>query len=310
MDLMPCRLSNVTGLYHDYYDLKRVFVFRDNIFKSVEELAMIKMKRIITAVMAAALLVSMTACGADNKTQSQQQTKEEAKSTTLTVSAASSLKDAMGDIKTAYSKEKPNVTLTYNFGASGTLQQQIEQGAPVDLFISAAAKQMDALKGKGLIFDDTRRDLLGNELVLVVPKDSSASLDFKDLTNDKVKKIALGEPKSVPAGHYAEEVFKKLNITDAIKPKVVYGNDVKWVLTWVESSNADAGVVYQTDAKVSDKVKIAEVSSKDSHEPIIYPAAVLKGSKNVDSAKDFINYLYSEKAKPVFEKYGFTFIAK
>lgn len=255
-------------------------------------------KRIIMLTVAIALLVLIVACGQTNKP------------VTLTISAAASLKDAMEEIKTAYAKEKPNVTLTLNFGASGSLQKQIEQGAEVDVFISSASKQMDALKDKGLINEDTRRNLLGNRLVLVTPKESSIVADFKDLTNEKIKKIALGEPKSAPAGQYAEEVFTKLNILDVLKPKVVYGKDVKEVLTWVETGNADAGVVYETDAKTSNKVKIAAIASEDSHKPIVYPSAVLKGSKNSDTAKDFINYLYSEKAKPIFEKYGFSFIGK
>jgi molybdate transport system substrate-binding protein len=203
-------------------------------------------------------LVSSVACGQTSIETTKAQDSIEVKPVTLTVSAASSLKDAMEEIKTAYAKEKPNVTITYNFGASGSLQQQIEQGAEADLFISAASKQMDALKDKGLIIEDTRRNLLGNRLTLVIPKDSSGVSDFKGLTGEKIKKIALGEPKSVPAGQYAEEVLTKLNLLDALKPKVVYGKDVKEVLFWVETGNADAGVVYETDAKASDKVKIAD----------------------------------------------------
>ena len=228
----------------------------------------------------------------------------------LTVSVASSLKDAMEEIKTAYAQENSNVAITYNFAGSGSLQQQIEQGADVDIFISAAAKQMDALKSKSLLLDDTRRNLLGNKLVLVTPKDSTALSDIKDLTSDKIKKIALGEPKSVPAGQYAQETLTKLNLLDTLKDKIVYAKDVKEVLTWVETGNADAGFVYITDAKTSEKVEIAATTSEDSHSQILYPAAVLKNSKNVDAAKNFINYLYSDKAKTVFEKYGFSFIAK
>lgn len=273
-----------------------------------------KLKIFLTVVSAIALIISISACGTNSPTQNdktiEQGTTKESKSVTLTISAAASLKAAMEEIKSAYAKEKPNVTITYNFGASGPLQQQIEQGAEVDLFISAAAKQMDALKKKSLILDDTRRNLLENRIVLVIPKDSSIVSDFKDLTNEKVRKIALGGPKSVPVGQYAEEVLTKLNLLDAIKPKVVYGGDVKEVLTWVETGNADAGIVYETDAKVSDKVKIAATAPQDSHEPVIYPAAVIKASKNTDSAKDFINYLYSGKSKLIFEKYGFVFIAK
>lgn len=278
-------------------------------------------KSILLITMAIALILLSVACGQSNSVQNQSSTTQaqgssvqepakEEKPVSLTISAAASLKDAMEEIKTAYTKEKPNVTITYNFGSSGSLQQQIEQGAEVDLFLSAAAKQMNALKDKGLIAEDTRKDLLGNRIVLVIPKDSAVITDFKDLAGDKVKKLALGEPKSVPVGQYGEEALKKMNLLDAVKLKVVYGRDVKEVLTWVETGNADAGIVYETDAKVSGKVKIAAAAPDGSYTPVVYPAAVIKASKNADSSKEFINYLYSSKAKPVFEKYGFVFLVK
>lgn len=274
---------------------------------------MMNIKKTIIFSLVTLMMIFSAACSKSAPEPSADKTQEpskEVKSVTLTIAAAASLKDSMEEIKTAYVKEKSGVNITYNFGASGTLQQQIEQGADTDIFISAAAKQMDALKDKKLIIDDTRKNLVGNRLVLVVPKDSSGVSDFKDLAGDKVKKVALGEPKSVPAGQYAEEVLKKLNILDAVKSKAVYAKDVKEVLTWVETGNVDAGVAYETDAKASGKVQIAAVASEDSHKPILYPAAVISGSKNQDAAKDFLNYLYSEKAKPVFEKYGYTFVAK
>ncbi len=235
---------------------------------------------------------------------------KDAKPVELLVSAAASLKDSLAEIKTAYEGKNNNVKLTFTFGASGALQQQIENGAQVDVFISAATKQMDALKDKGLLLDETRREFLQNEVVLIVPKDSTAVTDFKDLTSDKIKHIGLGEPKGVPVGQYAEEVLTKLQLLDKIKDKVVYGNDVKEVLTWVETGNADAGIVYSTDAKVSDKVKVAASAPKDSHKAVLYPAAVIKSSKNAEAAKAFTEFLYSNEAKPVFEKYGFIFIDK
>ena len=218
----------------------------------------------------------------------------------------------MGEIKTLYKKEKPNVTINYNFGASGALQQQIEQGASADLFFSAATKQMDALQKKGLILDDTKVNLLGNSVVLVVKSDSTLGIsDFKDLANDKIKKIALGEPKTVPVGQYSEEIFTSLSILDKIKAKAVYGKDVKEVLTWVETGNVDAGVVYGTDAKASKKVKVVAVAGKNLYKtPVVYPVAVIKASKNVDDTKTFLKFLSSDKAKEVFVKYGFDFLLK
>lgn len=294
-------------------------------------------KKTLLLILTIALLLSAVACGqastAPEKTQETETTRETAATqesvspqeasptreptaalepVALTISAASSLKDAMEEIKEAYIKENPNVTITYNFDSSGSLQQQIEQGAEVDVFISAAEKQMDALKDKGLIIDETRKDFLENKIVLVVPEDSTGIHDFADLATDKVKKIGLGEPKSVPVGQYAEELLTKLNLLDSIKSqeKVVYGKNVKEVLTWVETGNADAGIVYETDALVSDKVKVAARAPDGLIKPVYYPAAVIGASKHTDAAKAFTSFLYSASAKPVFEKYGFLFLLK
>ncbi|NMG11394.1 molybdate ABC transporter substrate-binding protein [Brasilonema sp. UFV-L1] len=223
----------------------------------------------------------------------------------LLISAAASLKDAMEEIKTVYQQSKPNVNLTYNFGASGALQQQIEQGAPADVFISAGKKQIDALEQKGLLVPGSRANLANNSLVLVVPSNSTAVSNFNNLTDAKVKKIAIGEPRSVPAGQYGEEVLQKLNLWQQVKPKVVYANNVRQVLASVESGNADAGLVYATDAKISDKVKVAVVADDKSHAPIVYPMAVLKSSKNVDAAKEFVKFLSGDSAQAVLKKYGF-----
>ncbi len=268
------------------------------------------MKKIIMLLSLILFLIVLTT-GYDQKAEEQsnsQKLQKGTESVTLTISAASSLKDVLEEIKTAYEEEKSNIAITYNFGSSGSLQQQIEQGANVDIFISASVKQMDALKSKELVIEDTLRQFLENEVVLITPKDSSVISDFKDLSDGKVKKVGLGEPKSVPAGQYGEEVLKALDIFSTVKSKAVYGKDVKEVLTWVETGNADAGIVYETDARVSDKVKIAAKAPKGSHKPVLYPAAVIKSSKNADMAKNFINFLYSSKAKPTFEKYGFKFL--
>lgn len=223
----------------------------------------------------------------------------------MTISAAASLKEAMGDIKQLYTQEKPNVTITYNFGASGALQQQIEQGAPVDIFFSAASKQMDALQEQGLLIASTRKNLLTNQLVLITPKSATPISDFKNLTDASVKKVALAEPKSVPAGKYAQEVLTSLGIFDKVKPKTVFAKDVRQVLNYVETGNVDAGIVYETDAKVSKKVKVVATAAANLHSPIIYPVAVLKRSQNGAIANEFIQFLDRDQAKTVFEKYGF-----
>ena len=194
----------------------------------------------------------------------------------------------------------------YNFGSSGALQTQIEQGAPADIFISAAQKQMNALDEKGLIDKDSRKDLLENKVVLIVPKDSDLTLsDFSELASDKISKIALGEPKAVPVGQYSEEIFKNLNILDEMKAKAVYASDVRQVLGWVETGEVDCGIVYATDAAISDKVRVLAEAPNDTHKPVIYPASILKESKNPDVAKDFLAYLSTDEVKNIFTKYGF-----
>ncbi|MBD2339104.1 molybdate ABC transporter substrate-binding protein [Calothrix sp. FACHB-156] len=230
----------------------------------------------------------------------------EAPTARLTISAAASLKDAMDEIKPLYSKEKPNVALSYNFGSSGALQQQIEQGAGIDVFISAATKQIDALQQKGLLVDSTRKDLLKNQMVLIAPQNSTVVTDFKDLSSPNIKRIALGEPKSVPAGQYAQQVLTSLKILDQVKGKTVYAKDVRQALNYVESGNADAGLVYFSDAKSTPKVKIVATASEKMHSPIVYPIAVLKSSRNVAAAQDFVQFLSGNEAKSVFEKQGFT----
>ena len=223
----------------------------------------------------------------------------------LLISAAASLKEALEEIKPLYQQSKPNVNINYNFGSSGALQQQIEQGAPADIFISAAKKQVDALEQKGLLVPGTRNIIAKNRLVLVVPKNAVGITSFYSLKDAKVKKIAIGEPRSVPAGQYAQQVLEKLKIWSEIKSKLVFANNVRQVLASVESGNADAGLVYITDAKISDKVKVVVTADEKYHSPIIYPLAVVKRSKNVDAAKEFSQFLSSNQAKTVFKKYGF-----
>jgi molybdate transport system substrate-binding protein len=225
----------------------------------------------------------------------------------LTVSAAISLKDALDEVKQIYTTEDPGTSIALNYGASGTLQLQIEQGAPVDVFLSAAPKQMDALEMKGLLLEGTRKDLLGNEVVLIVPKDSTLGISsFEVLSRANVKQVALGEPSTVPAGQYAKEVLTNLGIYDAVKSKAVLGKDVRQVLTYVETGNVDAGVVYQTDALSAAKVKIVAQAPANSHAPVIYPVAVIKSSKHPTAAKQFAEFLSSPKAASVFQKYGFS----
>lgn len=255
-------------------------------------------------------LVSMLLCcsllliGCSNNTEKSSNDKEN-QPVELNVSAAASLKEVMADLETAYKQIDDNVTLVVNYGSSGSLQQQIEQGAPCDLFISAGQKQMNALKDEELLLDDTTKDLVENSLVLVAAKGVEIN-SFDDLKSDKVSHIAVGEPESVPAGKYADEVLTNTGIKDSISDKLVFAKDVKEVLAWVASGNADVGFVYLSDALSSDSVSIVEnVEQVNDHSPITYPVSVIKVSTNVDEAKKFEDFLFTDEAQKIFEKYGY-----
>jgi molybdate transport system substrate-binding protein len=226
----------------------------------------------------------------------------------LLISAAASLQNVLESLDVQF-EQTQNLNVSYNFGASGTLQQQIEQGAPADVFISAAPRQMDALQQKNLIVTDTRRNLLSNYLVLIVPSSSPLNLtSFRQLTDAGIQKIAVGEPRSVPVGQYTEELFSNLGILNQVRPKLVYGNSVRNVLAAVESGNADAGVVYRTDARISDRVRQLATAPPILHSPILYPIAVLKNSKNLQAARSYVQFLTSNQAKAVFQSYGFGWV--
>lgn len=224
----------------------------------------------------------------------------------LTVSVAASVQDAMQEVQAAYQAEDPNVTITYNFGSSGSLAQQIVQGAPVDVFLSASKQWMDDLEEQGQILDGSREDLLLNILVVIVPQDKTDITDFSDFGTDNVSKLAVGEPESVPAGKYAQEALTSMNMFEALQPKMVFGKDVRQVLSYVETGNVDAGLVYATDAKISDQVQVVATAPADSHSPIIYPVGVVADSEHAEAAQDFVDFLSSDPAMAIFEAYGFT----
>jgi len=251
------------------------------------------MNRILSALVMAASIVVPARSGAQEKTS-------------VTVSAAISLKDALDEAGRLYEQQHAGAKITFNYGGSGTLQRQIEQGAPVDIFFSAAEKQMDALESKGLIEAGTRRDLVANKLVLIEPASSDALKDFQDLTQPEVKIVALGEPGTVPAGMYARQTLEHLGLLASVEKKTVYAKDVRAVLTYVETGNADAGVVYQTDALRSTKVRVVAAAPAGTHDPIVYPAAIVKGSKDEAAARAFLEFLESSEARAIFEKYGFA----
>lgn len=228
----------------------------------------------------------------------------------ITVSAAISLKDALDQIGTAYERAHPGANIAFNYAGSGTLQHQIEQGAPVDVFFSAAEKQINTLESEGLILSGSRRNIVTNELVLIVPRFSARVHDFQDLSRPNVKIIALGDPGTVPAGMYAQQALRHMGLYAKLQKKIVFAKDVRQVLTYVETDNADAGLVYRTDAKISSSVRIVAAAPADSHAPIVYPAAIIKNTKHELDARAFLDFLSEPPARAIFAKYGFAFPEK
>lgn len=260
-----------------------------------------QIKKIISLTLLVVASFSVFGCGGNDEKSTD---KQEANSEVL-ILAAASLTDALQELATAYNQSH-NVKLTFSFGASGALRQQIENGGVADIFFSASKKEMDALESQGELLPNTRQELLQNEIVLVAPKDNKTLQSFADLKNADVKKVALGEPKGVPAGQYAEETLQNLGLLDAVRAKVVYGSDVRQVLAWVASGEADAGIVYATDAAITPDVRVVAQAPANSHKPIIYPAAVLKASINPEGAKEFLAFASSPEGKKIFAKYGFV----
>jgi molybdate transport system substrate-binding protein len=230
----------------------------------------------------------------------------------LTVSAAISLKNAFEEIGKLYEARHRDARVVFNFGASGNLVRQIEGGAPVDVFASAAQKDMDEAEKKGLVVPGSRINFAGNTVVLIAPAGSKIPIKtFQDLGLNQVEKIAAGNPKTVPAGRYAEEVFVELKLLPAIKKKLVYAEHVRQVLDYVGRGEVDAGVVYSTDVMVRAKdIRIVAIAPEDSHMPVIYPAAVVKGTSKEIPAKEFVSLLISNEGRKVFERHGFKLTKK
>jgi len=227
---------------------------------------------------------------------------------TLNISSAASLTAALDEINHQY-ELNGNVRVQVNYASSGTLQTQIEQGAPVDVFISAAAKQMDTLQNKGFLINNSRRDLLNNRVVLIIPDGSSLAVDeFGDLLDSAVSKIAMGDPNFVPAGTYARAAFELLGIYEQIQPKLILGSDVRQVLNYVENGNVEAGLLYATDAALSRHVRVAAAAPDEINAQIVYPVAVINTTKHAGPAGEYIDFLFGPEARTIFEKYGFNVI--
>jgi molybdate transport system substrate-binding protein len=224
----------------------------------------------------------------------------------ILVSAAASLTDVLKEISNGYqSKSKHRVK--FNFGPSSGLARQIEEGAPADMFFSADLPQMDTLYKNGRLEPGTRKNLLSNQLVIIVPADSNLTISSsKDLVKAEVKRIALAEPTTVPVGVYTSKYLTDEGLWDKVKPKVVPVQDVRATTASVEAGNVEAGFVYKTDAAGSRKVKIAYEVPINKGPKITYPVAIVKESKRKDAARNFMNYVQSPAAKDAFKKYGFV----
>ena len=228
--------------------------------------------------------------------------------TEVNLAAAASLKNVYDEKLIPMFEEKyPGVKVTPTYASSGDLQTQIENGLKADVFMSAANKQMNALANKSLVDNDTNVQFLENKVVLIVPKDSKANItSFEDLKNVNGT-IAIGDPESVPAGQYAKEVLTNMGIWNDTESKMSLGIDVTAVLNQVAQGSADCGIVYSTDAKSNDQVKVVcEAPNGTLKTPVIYPVAMLKNSTNPDGAKAFLDFLQTKEAKDVFVEYGFT----
>ena len=232
----------------------------------------------------------------------------------LTVFAAASLTETMEEIAKAYQQVAPEVTLVFNFDSSGTLRDQIAEGAVCDLFLSAGQSQMDDLdaavstKNLDFVLADSRCDLLENKVVLIVPAGTDSDImSFEDAGTDKVSMMAVGGA-DVPVGQYTEEIYTNLGLWDTLNAenKLTFGSNVKEVLSQVAEAAVDCGVVYATDAATEPDVQVVAQAPADSHQPVVYPAAIINTTAHEEQARAFLTYLQGDECKKVFESVGFT----
>jgi molybdate transport system substrate-binding protein len=225
----------------------------------------------------------------------------------LTLSVAISMREAVETLGRSFTGRRPGVTLRYNVGGSGDLQKQIEAGAPIDVFVSAATRQMDELERNGLIVPGTRRAFARNVLVVVKPADSGRDLTaVADLLDGRVTRVAIGNPKTVPAGQYAQESLRAQGVWDRLSPKLVFGENVRQVLEYVARGEVDAGFVYATDLPVAGaRVREAFRPGEETYPPVVYPVAVVAGSRQVALARAFVELLTGAEGQALLRRLGF-----
>lgn len=275
-----------------------------------------KLKKLLLILLSLSLLVAcssdeqVTGQGSEDNGQSQEsqansETSEDQIGGEVNISAAASLQYSIEEITEKYTEEY-GTEFKLNFGGSGALREQIEAGAKADIFISANQNHMDTLVEGGYINEDSLTDLLVNDVVLIVPEENAGGVtQIEDLVKDSVEVVALGEEESVPVGEYSQQILDYYGISEEVNSKATYGTDVTQVLNWVNAGEADAGFVYRTDAMQGDNIEVVEAAPKESHDPVIYPAAMLEEAENTQAGKVFFEYLQSDQAMAVFEKYGF-----
>lgn len=231
---------------------------------------------------------------------------EKAEAQTVTIAAAVSLETCLRDeLIPLFEKQNPGFTIEGTYDSSGKLQTQIEEGAGIDVFFSAATKQMDALNDEGMIQDGSVRNLLENKIVFIVPTGEEGNYSsFEDIA--KAENAALGDPDSVPVGQYSKEALTNLGLWDEVLAKASLGTNVTEVLNWVAEGSAKAGIVYATDAAQTDKVTIVAEAPEGSVKKAIYPAGIIKDCENPDGAQKFIDFLASSEAMDIFVKNGFA----
>jgi molybdate transport system substrate-binding protein len=224
-----------------------------------------------------------------------------------TLSVAISMKDAIEELGRAFVASRPGVTLRYNFGSSGELQKQIEAGAPVDLFVSAAPRQMDELEKKGLVVAASRRIFARNALTVIKPLDSRVDITKPaDLLDARITKIVVGNPRTVPAGQYAEESLRALGLWERLQLKLVFAENVRQALDYVARGEVDAGFVYTTDAVTrGPQVREAFRPGEDTYRPVLYPVAVVAGARQPGLAQAFLDVLVGRDGQATLGRLGF-----
>src|SRR5262245_7098791 len=223
------------------------------------------------------------------------------------VSAAASLHDMMEEAGATFHRVNPNVTVTFNFGASGQLLKQIELGAPTDLFISASRKEIDQLLNSNLAAQDRVWTLAGNELVIVTDPSTETAVRPEDLSDPRFDRIAVGNPKTVPAGRYAEESLRALGLWETVQPRLVFGEDVRQVVEYVARGDAPAGIVYATDARQFEgRVRTAAVFPPASHSPIFYLGVIPSAATHRKAPAMFMEFLSTAEGKSPFASFGFA----